>query len=169
MMLPKCLDKYSEARPKDSSDLKAIELIEKFRKLYGDDYINSIIFTQEDAVKALNDLHIKENTTFFKYYLQTYDEPDIYHGDLIYGLSEVLENAKNPFHSKYPEIGKRYLQLSSIEGEYSYFYDKETDYLYGIDWSEMDDFFVKRKLKEPLFKSFYDFLGWYYQPALVKE
>ena len=61
---------------------------------------------------------------------------------------------------KYPQIGKRYLQLSSIEGEYSYFYDKETDALYGVDWGEMDDF-MAGKLK-PLFTSFYDFLEWYY-------
>ncbi len=82
--------------------------------------------------------------------------------DCLFTLQQVIESAKNPFHRKYSQIGKRYLQLSSIEGEYSYFYDNETDYLYGIDWSEMEDFFVKGKLKAPLFTSFYDFLEWYY-------
>jgi hypothetical protein len=82
--------------------------------------------------------------------------------DCLFTLEEILENAKAPFHSKYSQIGKRYLQLSSIEGEYSYFYDTETDYIYGIYWNEMDDFFVKGKLSKPLFTSFYDFLEWYY-------
>ncbi len=83
-------------------------------------------------------------------------------GDELYGLDEIIENYKKPFYlwEQYPEIGKRYLQISSIEGEGSYFYDKETDYLYGVDWGEMDDFMVG-KLK-PLFTSFYDFLEWYY-------
>jgi len=80
--------------------------------------------------------------------------------DCLYGLEEILENYKNSFWSRYQQIGKRYLQLSSIEGEYSYFYDKETDALYGVDWGEMDDF-IAGKLK-PLFTSFYDFLEWYY-------
>ena len=81
--------------------------------------------------------------------------------DCLLTLEQIIENYKNPFWGdKYPNIEKRYLQLSSIEGEYSYFYDKETDALYGVDWGEMDDF-MNGNLK-PLFTSFYDFLEWYY-------
>ena len=79
----------------------------------------------------------------------------------MYDLEEILQNYNQPFWGqKYPGIEQRYLQLSSIEGEYSYFYDKETDALYGVDWKDMDDFIAGKHT--PLFTSFYDFLEWYY-------
>ena len=124
------------------------------------DYINSIIWTQEEAKNILKEIGVLEDTSFYDFYLNVIDEPEAYRAEDFYGLSQILEDYKNPFWSRYPEIGKRYLQLSSIEGEYSYFYDKETDALYGVDWGEMDDF-IAGKLK-PLFTSFYDFLEWYY-------
>jgi hypothetical protein len=52
------------------------------------------------------------------------------------------------------------LQISSIEGEGSYFYDKKTDAVYDVDWGDMDDFMAGRL--KPIFTSFYDFLEWYY-------
>jgi len=77
--------------------------------------------------------------------------------ELIYSLDEILEESKNRFWVPPPKkIEKRYLQLSSIEGEGSYFYDKETNALYDVDWQDMDDF-ITGKLK-PLLTSFYDFL-----------
>ena len=81
--------------------------------------------------------------------------------DCLSTLEQIIQNYQQPFWGrKYPGIEKRYLQLSSIEGEYSYFYDKETDALYGVDWKDMNDF-MTGKLK-PLFSTFYDFLEWYY-------
>ena len=81
--------------------------------------------------------------------------------DCLNTLEQIIEDYKNPFWGdKFPEIEKRYLQLTSIESEYSYFYDKNTDALFGVDWADMDDF-VAGKI-EPLFSTFYDFLEYYY-------
>jgi len=81
--------------------------------------------------------------------------------DCLYTLEQIIEDYKNPFwKDKYPNLTDRYLRISSIEGEGSYFYDKETDAVYDVDWNQMDDF-VAGKLK-PMFNSFYDFLEWYY-------
>ena len=81
--------------------------------------------------------------------------------DCLYTLEEIINDYKNPFwKDQYPNLSDRYLRISSIEGEGSYFYDKETDAVYDVDWNQMDDF-VAGKLK-PKFNSFYDFLEWYY-------
>ncbi len=120
------------------------------------------ILTLKEAADILDKMRIKKDTTFYNYYLNFLPSGAHFRGDsdLLYDLDEIYEDYKQPFWSRYKEIGERYLQLSSIEGEWSYFYDKETDAVYGVDWSEMDDF-INGKL-EPLFNSFYDFLEWYY-------
>ena len=160
-MLPENVKNYLELLPKDKNDEKVIREINYFKKLYNENYINSIIWTQEEAELALDTVGVDSNTTFYTFYLNSFEQPVAYRSENIYGLSEILENYQQPFWGdKYPNIERRYLQLSSIEGEYSYFYDKETDALYGVDWGEMDDF-MNGNLK-PLFTSFYDFLEWYY-------
>ena len=116
--------------------------------------------------KALKTIGLKKETTFYKYYHDFYDLPDSDNcpGEELYGLKEILEDYKDPFWGeKYPGIEKKYLQFTSIEGEGSYFYDKQTDAVYDVDWNQMDDF-MQGKLK-PWFNSFYDFLEWYYSEA----
>jgi len=159
-MLPKSIKKYLELLPKDKTNQEVIKNIEDFSSLYGSDYVNAIIWTQIEAKEALNQIGIEEDKTFYKFYLHSSEELDSYREN-IYGLSQIVEDYEESFwEDRYPQIGERYLQMSSIEGEWSYFYDKETDAVYGVDWNEMDDF-VAGKLK-PLFTSFYDFLEWYY-------
>ncbi|WP_263834051.1 hypothetical protein [Sulfurospirillum oryzae] len=76
-------------------------------------------------------------------------------------LKEIVEEYRHPFWGdKYPGIEQKYLRISSIEGEGSYFYDKETDAVYEVEWKDMDDFMAGKL--QPLFTSFYDFLEWYY-------
>lgn len=94
-----------------------------------------------------------------------------YKGEELFTLDQILENYQSQnwlnlfpervaLKEKYPNAGERYLQFTSIEGEGSYFYDKETDYVYNVDWGQEEDM-ITGKLK-PWFTSFYDFLEWYY-------
>ena len=160
-MLPKNMISHVEPLPKNMKDSKVMEEYNKFKNLYGNDYVKSIIWTQEQAKEKLNELGVKPNSTFFELYLNSFYDPDNIKLDQLYGLSEIYEDYKNPFWAdKYPNITDRYLQISSIEGEHSYFYDKETDAVYSVDWGEMDDFMAGKL--EPQWKSFYDFLEWYY-------
>jgi hypothetical protein len=167
-MLPKVFNEWVSFRPLSRNEKKIQEEFGgRLASGQSQESLDKWIITKAEAINALNTLMINPNSVFYEFYstYRSVDSSEREGAKLIYDLGEIFENSKNPFHSKYPQIGKRYLQLSSIEGEYSYFYDKETDYLYGIDWNEMDDFFVKGKLKEPLFTSFYDFLEWYYEPV----
>ena len=166
-MLPKCFEEWHPAtlRPIDINDDKSIRIINSYTNGGDrDSYIYELIITIYEAKKALDTMNIDKHTAFYEFY-STYiciDSSEQEDADLMYDLNEILEDYKNPFclWDKYPSIGKRYLQLSSIEGEWSYFYDKETDALYGVDWGEMDDFMAGKL--DPLFTSFYDFLEWYY-------
>ena len=144
---------------RDSEEYK--KLIEDYLEIgYDHNDIESFIITRSDARNAMNELGINKDSTFYEYYLDGYENPESDDKIPLYGLQEILEEAKAPYWKQYPKIGKRYLQLSSIEGEWSYFYDKDTDAVYGVDWGEMDEF-SEEKLT-PLFYSFNDFLEWYY-------
>ena len=79
----------------------------------------------------------------------------------LYTLEEVLESYKLPLWAKdYPGFEKRYLQLSSIEGDHSLFFDKNTDYVFGVESGEIGRL-VAGEIA-PKFKSFDGFLLWYF-------
>ena len=165
-MLPKCFQDW-HPNTKRPINREREDILEQHKKHLeqglSQEFLNSRIVTKNESIKILNQLGIKKNTAFYEFYstFSGIDSSEQEDADLMYHLNEVLDNYNQPFWGeKYPGIEKKYLQLSSIEGEYSYFYDKENDSLYGVDWGEMDDF-MNGKLK-PLFTSFYDFLEWYY-------
>jgi len=118
------------------------------------------IFTQEQAIAACQKLGLKKDGLFFEIYTN-YRSLPVGEGEELYTLDQIIEDADDGFHSdEYPEIGKRYLQFTSIEGEGSYFYDKETDAVYDVNWGEEADMISGKK--QPWFNSFYEFLEWYY-------
>ncbi len=121
----------------------------------------SLDITEKTRTWFKKNLGIKNtNSAFVEFY--SFVISPIGKGGQLFDLEEILESYQNPhpLYAKYPQIGKRYLQISSAEGEHSYFYDKETDAVYSVDWSQLDDLNAG-KLK-PMFNSFYDFLEWYY-------
>ncbi|WP_418180300.1 hypothetical protein ACNSOL_09475 [Aliarcobacter lanthieri] len=173
-MLPNKVYKYVNILPDNDENIEVKNL--KIRlKNYGhtDTYINGLLFSQKSTSNVLNFLNVKSNTAFYELYLNGFAEPEIYKGEELFSLEQILENyqsqnwinlfpdkAIKEFKEKYPNAGERYLQFTSIEGEGSYFYDKETDYVYNVDWGQEENM-ITGKLK-PWFTSFYDFLEWYY-------
>ncbi len=121
----------------------------------------------KDYKKEFIDLGIDLESAFYDFFSHA-GFPPLGKGEELYTFEQIIEEAKSGFHSdEYPEIGKRYLQITSIEGEGSYFYDKETDAVYDVDWGEEADMVSGKK--EPWFNSFYDFLEWYYNDIEVQE
>ncbi len=81
--------------------------------------------------------------------------------DSLFTLKEILENQQQPYWGNcYPNIEKKLIQLSSIEGEHSLFFEKDTDYVYSATWSQMAEL-VSGKLT-PSFENFGEFLNWYF-------
>ncbi|MCP4969122.1 MAG: hypothetical protein GY932_00840 [Arcobacter sp.] len=165
-MLPKLFDEWHPAtyRPLNRSD-KAIQ--DYFKRMIkqgvSQKFLDSEIITEKEAINILERLNINKNTAFYEFYItfKGIDSSEQEEADLMYSLDEIYEDYKNPFWAdKYPNIQEKYLQISSIEGHGSYFYDKKTDAVYDVHWGEMDDL-ITGKLK-PWFTSFYDFLEWYY-------
>ena len=165
-MLPKCFEEWHPAtlRPKSREEEEVQERFKRhLEQGISQKYLDDLIITKNEACNALNILKVSKNTTFYEFY-STFigiDSSEQEDAELIHSLDEIYANYKQPFWSdKYPNIQERYLRISSIEGQGSYFYDKETDALYDVHWSEMDDLMAGEL--EPLFTSFYDFLEWYY-------
>ena len=165
-MIPLKIYKNIIRYPENRATNEAKEIIEDLYNMgYSKDDINEMTISQEDAQEKLRRLNIKKNTVFYDFYMNGLNESNLSipeEADELYGLDEIYESYKNshPLYAQYPQIGKRYLQISSPEGEHSYFYDKETDAVYSVDWSQLEELNAG-KLK-PMFNSFYDFLEWYY-------
>ncbi len=159
-LLPDILKQYIKPLAADRSDPGIVKIIEKFTDLYGEDYINSQILTQHDAKGALNKLGINEATSFYSFYLHSFEPPETYRSEDIFGLIEILGAKREAFESELPN---NFLRISSIEGEFSLFYDINKDDVYGVDWSESKDFIEGRLT--PKFNSFFEFLNWYYSNA----
>jgi len=159
-MLPRIFDTWHVGmlRPQKKSEYFSEDELKKFNQQgISNDYLDSISITIQEAERLLKKIGVKPQSAFYEFYKRFKNS-----ASELYNLEEILENYKNPhpLYAQYPQIGKRYLQISSPEGEHSYFYDKETDAVYSVDWSQLEELNAG-KLK-PMFNSFYDFLEWYY-------
>jgi hypothetical protein len=175
-MLPKKVKQIIEieilnqVKKKNDLDLKQ-KMIEQ--GLYSVEEINKI-FSDYDFKDEINEcfklINLEGRDPFYEFYSQI-SFPPMGKGEELFTLDQILENYQSQnwlnlfpervaLKEKYPHAGERYLQITSIEGGGSYFYDKETDYVYDVDWGREEDM-ITGKLK-PWFTSFYDFLEWYY-------
>jgi len=159
-MLPKAVIKIideqkNESVGKEISEEEAKSLMRK--QGLNESYIEKA-FTP--AEKKLESLGVAKNTTFYEFHTNIGYIP-IGQGEELHSLDEIIDEKESQFHEDdYPGIYDRFLQLSSIEGEGSYFYELSTGIVYDTDWGEensMMDGTLKKK-----WVNFYDFLEWYY-------
>ena len=108
--------------------------------------------------EKLNQLNINPNSKLYKYYI-TYggfdNNSDEF--DEVFDIDELYENniENNYWEDQYPNIREKYLQLSNIEGEGSYFYSLQNNAIYDVSWSEMDKL-INGELS-PRWKTFSEF------------
>lgn len=116
-----------------------------------------------DQVKAgavLAALGVSGESLFYQVYQQVNFLPKGCGGE-INTLDQILRCHSDSFwEDEYPGFSKKYLELSSIEGEGSFFYETLTDSVYDVCWNDMDDFVVGSV--EARWKKFSDFLEWRY-------
>ena len=106
------------------------------------------IYTKSQAEKRLTELGISTNSLFYKVFCSYRFFPS--------GNGEELYN----LHSMESEYDG-FLQLSSSEGEGSYFYSIKTDGVFDVEWGEEEEL-ITSQLK-PKWASFNEFLLWYYE------
>lgn len=167
-MMPENVKEYIIEFTENKKDDKVIEIINILKENgHKDNYINELLLSKECTKKILNQLNIQKKICFYIFYLNGFDLPNNTKGEELFGLQDIYDFYINEYwinrcelREKYPKASKQYLQFTSIEGGGSYFYDKETDYVYDVDWGQ-EEAMITGKLK-PWFTSFYDFLEWYY-------
>ncbi|MZR62376.1 hypothetical protein [Alcanivorax sp. DP30] len=160
-MIPKNVLSYIDPLPESDlcEEIKARK--EKFRNLYGEDYVRSIVWTAQEAREILDFLGVSKDSAMYHFYQNAFDYPKLNCEDNIFGLSQIRDDYIDPFwKGEFGRLEKRYLLISSPEGEHSFFYDKETDSVSGVDWDDMS--LLVGGVIRPEFQSFYDFLEWYY-------
>ncbi len=133
---------------------------------------NEVVLTEQSKQWFKDNLGVEHlDSAFVEFY--SFAIGGMGQGEELYNLEQIMDDLKQQnwlnlfddemtirIKAKYPDAGKRYLQFTSIEGQGSYFYDVQTDYVYDVNWGE-EEAMITGELK-PWFKSFYDFLEWYY-------
>ena len=84
---------------------------------------NDVVLTKESREWFKDKLGLKNIDSVFVDFYSFVIGP-MGRGGQLYDLEQIIEDHKNPFWGEqYPNIQDRYLRISSIEGEHSYFYD----------------------------------------------
>ncbi len=118
------------------------------------------IYYQEQAKNSLKKLGVKEGCQFYNI-ISKYRSFPKGNGEELNSVNAIYQNANNDYwEDDYHNFCKVYLQLSSIEGEGSYFYSLNTGAVYDVSWNDMD-YLVYGNL-EPKWSTYLDFLNWYY-------
>jgi hypothetical protein len=124
-----------------------------------EEYIKKTFIKPEVKLKELG---IEEGTTFYEFYTNLGFIP-IGQGEEIHTLDDIIDEKESQFHEEdYPGIYDRFLQISSIEGEGSYFYEIATEIVYDTNWGEEEAMMLGTL--ENNWPNFYSFLEWYYSP-----
>ncbi len=120
-------------------------------------YIEKVFTPPENKLEYLG---VAEGCAFYEFYTNIGFIP-MGQGDELHSLDEIINEKESQFHEdEYPGIYDRFLQISSIEGEGSYFYDIELGLVYDANWGE-ENSMIEGTL-EKKWPGFYEFLEWYY-------
>jgi len=116
---------------------------------------NKFIVTSDDKKYFEEEVGVKSRDSAFVDFYTAMAIPVVGKGEELLTLERIIE-----LNEVQNDEAKRYLQISSIEGEGSYFFDKESDAVFDVSWGDEED--LKCGKLTPLYDSFYDFLEWYY-------
>ena len=123
------------------------------------DFTKSII-TKKQAEETLEKLGANQNSLFYLIHSQFRHFP-MGQGEELHNLGNISKAAERLFwDDEYPSFSKDFLELSSPEGEGSYFYKIDTDEVYDASWNDMDDLISGRLI--PRWANFQEFIEWYY-------
>ncbi len=151
----------SEKRPETQQDLER-ELNVAKSKGYKIPLIDfsTMVITQEQANVALAKLKIDSSSDFYLA-MKWFRGFPLGKGGELHTLDQILESVKRAYwDDEYPGFSNKFLELSSIEGESSYFYERESGNVYDVNWKDMGSL-LAGKIK-PQWRDFGTFLDWYY-------
>ena len=121
-----------------------------------------------EALKDLDGLGVRVGTGFHRLYAGGGFLPNGRNRPVaLLGLFDLIQDQKAG-HGLYgmeetdrtPELLKRYLTITSMEGGGSWFYDIETDCVFDCDWG--DEYGMIDGSFEPVFETSFGFANWLY-------
>lgn len=140
--------------------LKALKLDEKY--FQSKEISNNI--------RGVKDLKISVNTAIFEVLTRVQFIP-LGRGEELFSLWDILRSIEDDsgLHAledekRTKETLARYLQISSIEGQGSYFYDVKTDRVFDCDWGEEE--WMLAETKAAMFETSMDFFTWYFSKPI---
>jgi hypothetical protein len=150
-----------EKRPKNQIELdQEINIARKKGYKIPSIDLTNIVIAQEQAIKSLEKLRIDANSDFYQI-MKDFRGFPIGQGSELNSLDQIVSFLENGFwDDEYPNFSEKYLQLSSAEGEGSYFFDRKSGEIYDVGWGDMDHFYEGKI--EAKWKNFTEFLEWYY-------
>ncbi len=162
-MLPDSVSEklHRELRPANIAEFEK-EMLQAKQKGYRVPEIDfgARVHVQEQAEAALQKLGVSSKSLFFYVHSQYRFFPRGA-GEELLELTAIVDIANSGYwEEEFPAFSKRFLQLSSIEGEGSYFIEISTGHVFDVLWGEMEEL-VSGHLK-PKWQSYECFLVWYY-------
>jgi len=120
---------------------------------------DELVVREKDRERFHEQLGIADRESAFVDFYTIVAAPPVGQGDELLPLQDIKEISRR---EEFPELDgiRDFFRISSIEGEGSYYYNRKTDAVYDANWGQEEDM-VSGRL-EPKFKSFADFLEWYY-------
>lgn len=117
--------------------------------------------TEDDILWFQRTLGVRPTDLSFIYFYTNVTIPPIGNGDELHTLESIIEEKEEEYHEEEcPGLYERFLQLSSIEGEGSYFFEIETGKVYDANWGE--EHIMMEGTLSKCWKCFAAFLDWYY-------
>ncbi len=136
-------------------------LAQELRPTGGDADLAKYLITVEQATVALTSLGIAPDSGFYAV-MQACKLFPVARSCELNNLHQImLAVALDYWGAACPGFAERYLELSAVEGGTSYFLERKTEYVFAIEWGQMNDLF--EEIVPPTWTSYLDFLEWYYQ------
>lgn len=117
--------------------------------------------TKEDKDWFQENFEISDPNSAFISFYTIVAFPPAGNGAELLPLELIIENAVRDTEDLPKRVGKRFIRLTSFEGEGAYYFDVESDKVYDARWGEESDM-VEGHLKA-FAASFFSFLQSYYK------
>lgn len=121
----------------------------------------------EDYKRALNHLGIRQSSDINEFYIHAEDGPTFYsRGKEIYQLGWFIINSNYELDLRRTHdslgLSSEYIPLDSFEGEYGFFYNKETGEVIELSLGGNTESFKAGNCK-PQWKNFNAFIEWFFE------
>jgi len=130
--------------------------------------ISSFGDLNEICIQFMKNLGVSENTGFFDVHKYGGWLPTSNGGGALYPLGQIMNNLEKGWglegledFALEQDLITKFIRMDSIEGEFSYYYEVDSDCVHVCHWGGEEEMISHRKSAK--FKTSYDFFNWFYR------